>query len=58
MGPAWKSLQRWIYPMAVLTLLHWLLTNKDWTMIIVYTGPLILLMIWRVWRYRRRMRGI
>ena len=57
LGPAWKSLQRWVYPMAILTLLHWLMTNKDWTMIIVYTGPLILLMIWRVWRRQRRAGG-
>lgn len=56
LGPTWKRLQRWIYPMAVLTLLHWLMTDETgWTSIWLYTGPLIALELWRVIRYRRRM---
>lgn len=57
LGPKWKSLQRWVYPMAALTLAHWLMTNKEWTMILVYSGPLIALSIWRLWRYQSRIRS-
>lgn len=57
LGPAWKRIQRWIYPMAVLTLAHWLMTDsKGWATIAAYTLPLIALEAWRIVRYRRRMR--
>ncbi len=57
MGPAWKRVQRWAYPMAVLTLMHWVMTDYGgWREVAVYTVPLILIEAWRIRRYRRRMR--
>lgn len=57
MGPLWKRVQRWIYPMAVLTLLHWIMTDLEgWRQIVAYCLPLVLLEAWRMIRYRRRMR--
>lgn len=58
LGPTWKTIQRWVYPAAVLTLLHWLMTDySGWMQVAIYCVPLILLEIWRVLRYRRRMSG-
>lgn len=57
LGPTWKTVQRWVYPAAVLTLLHWLMTDYGgWREVAVYCVPLILLEIWRVNRYRRLLR--
>lgn len=57
LGPNWKSLQRWVYPMAVLTLIHWAMTTQYLMDVVIYCGPLVLLEIWRVVRYRSRVRG-
>ncbi|MEZ5733286.1 MAG: ferric reductase-like transmembrane domain-containing protein [Paracoccaceae bacterium] len=57
MGPRWKTLQRWVYAGAILTLAHWVLTDKNWQLIAVSTVPLIAVQVWRIVRYRRRMRG-
>lgn len=58
LGPRWKTIQRWIYPMAALTFVHWLMTDETgWVTILIYTGPLIALEIWRIVRYRSRIRG-
>lgn len=58
MGPRWKTLQRWVYPAAILTLAHWLTTTHNVTEALVWSGPLILLSVWRVLRHRRRMTGV
>ena len=51
MGPRWKTLQRWTYGAAVLTLLHWAaLHNWEHPMsAIVHFLPLALLEAYRVW---------
>lgn len=54
MGVKWKTLQRWIYPVAILTLLHWVFTSHALFSVAVYTVPLILLSIWRLLRQRSR----
>ncbi len=51
MGPRWKQLQRWTYPAAVLTLVHWA-SLHDWDhpgAAIVHFAPLALLEAYRVW---------
>ena len=40
---AWKKLHRLVYPAAVLTLLHWVLTAFDMTTALIYAGILGLL---------------
>ncbi len=51
MGPAWKSLQRWVYGAAVLTLIHWAALH-DWGGLgpaLVHFLPLGLLEAYRIW---------
>ena len=51
MGPWWKTLQRWTYGAAVLTLLHWAALH-NWehpTSAVVHFLPLTLLEAYRVW---------
>lgn len=51
MGPAWKTLQRWTYAAAVLTLIHWAALN-DWghpAAALVHFGPLAALEVYRLW---------
>ncbi len=51
MGPkAWKTLQRWVYAAAVLTLLHWAALHGwgGWGPALVHFGPLIALSVYRV----------
>ncbi|SPH16828.1 Protein-methionine-sulfoxide reductase heme-binding subunit MsrQ [Defluviimonas aquaemixtae] len=56
LGPKWKTIQRWIYPMAVLTLVHWVMTTDHLMDVVIYCGPLVVLYVWRVWRYQSRLR--
>lgn len=58
MGPAWKSLQRWTYGAAVLTLLHWAALH-DWGGLgpaLVHFMPLAVLEAYRVWYWYLRPR--
>ena len=55
LGRRWKTLQRWVYGAAILTLVHWLMTSQDYTRIAIYTVPLIALSAWRLLRYRNRL---
>jgi len=58
MGPRWKTLQRWTYPAAVLTFVHWAALH-DWghpTAAIVQFAPLALLEGYRVWYWYLRPR--
>ncbi|SMY06773.1 sulfite oxidase heme-binding subunit YedZ [Flavimaricola marinus] len=51
MGTAWKSLQRWVYAAAVLTLIHWA-SLHDWRSpeaAIVHFAPLAALTLYRLW---------
>ncbi len=56
MGRAWKSLQRWVYAAAALTLLHWAALHgwKETFPAMIHFGPLIALTIYRVWRNLNR----
>lgn len=62
LGPAWKTLQRWTYAAAVLTLIHWAALH-DWghpAAALVHFGPLAALEAYRLWywygpRYRARL---
>lgn len=56
MGPAWKKLQRWVYPAAVLTLLHWIFVHNNIGPALVHFLPLAALETYRIWRtvYRKR----
>lgn len=60
LGPTWKTLQRFVYGAAVLTLLHWA-SLHDWGGIgaaLVHFGPLALLEAYRIGRtiQRRQLR--
>jgi sulfoxide reductase heme-binding subunit YedZ len=58
MGPNWKTLQRWTYPAAVLTLLHWAALH-DWrspAAALIHFAPLAALEAYRVWYWYIRKR--
>lgn len=58
MGTKWKTLQRWTYPAAVLTLLHWAALH-DWRSpqaAMIHFGPLAALEAYRVWYWYIRRR--
>jgi sulfoxide reductase heme-binding subunit YedZ len=57
MGPKWKRLQRWVYPAAVLTLVHWAMTTEHLAEVVIYSAPLVLLSLWRVIRRINRARS-
>lgn len=50
MGHGWKRLQRWVYPAAVLILLHWVLSGDGYVDAVVFTLPLAALTVWRLLR--------
>lgn len=47
----WKPLQRWVYPAAVLTLLHWIFVRNNLGAALVHFLPLALLELWRIWKF-------
>ena len=56
LGPTWKTLQRFVYASAVLTLLHWAALH-DWGGVgaaVVHFAPLALLEVYRIGRYMQR----
>jgi methionine sulfoxide reductase heme-binding subunit len=55
MGTSWKRRQRWVYPAAVLTYIHWLMTTDHVVDAVLYAAPLIALTVWRVLRHRSRL---
>lgn len=55
MGPVWKSLQRWVYPAAVATLLHWIFVHNNLGPALVHFIPLAALETYRIW-YNARPR--
>lgn len=57
MGPQWKALQRWVYPAAILTFLHWIMTaetTQRYLETVLLSAPLILLSVWRFGFRKRR----
>ncbi|MDK3074603.1 ferric reductase-like transmembrane domain-containing protein [Sedimentitalea sp. JM2-8] len=58
LGPQWKSLQRWTYAAAVLTLVHWA-SLHDWghpLVAVLHFAPLAALEGWRMWYWWNRHR--
>lgn len=51
MGPRWKQVQRWVYPAAILTLIHWAMLTDFAPRVAVYALPLLLLSAWRLMRH-------
>lgn len=58
LGPRWKALQRWVYPAAVLTFIHWLMTTGKPGAALIWLAPLVLVSVWRIIRYQRRIRDV
>ena len=58
LGPRWKALQRWTYPLALLTLWHWAAVHhwRGWVPAAVHFAPLALLTAYRLWWHWRRLR--
>lgn len=52
----WKSLQRWVYPAAMLTLVHWLLVSRGVGGALVHFAPLAALEAYRIWHVATRPR--
>ncbi len=50
LGIAWKNVQRFVYPAALLTLVHWVLVSRGLGGIIVHFLPLALLTLYRIGR--------
>lgn len=50
----WKPLQRWVYPAAVLTMLHWMFVENNFGPAMVHFVPLAALEVYRVWYQRFR----
>ena len=46
----WKPLQRWVYPAAILTLLHWMFVHNEFGPALVHFVPLAMLEAYRVWK--------
>ena len=47
---SWKSLQRFVYPAAVATLLHWIFVHDNFGPALVHFVPLAGLEIYRIWK--------
>ena len=59
LGPLWKTLQRYVYSAAVMTLIHWAALH-DWggvTSALVHFLPLGMLEAYRLWANRERRRA-
>lgn len=52
LGKRWKTLQRWVYPAAVLTLMHWIFVHNNIGPALVHFVPLALLEAYRVYAQR------
>ena len=53
LGRSWKNLQRFVYPAAIATLLHWIFINNDLAPALVHFVPLAALEIYRIWKTTR-----
>ena len=54
LGRTWKSLQRWVYGAAVLTLVHWVFIDHELEDALVLFLPLAGLEAYRIYRIRHR----
>jgi methionine sulfoxide reductase heme-binding subunit len=54
MRRAWQALHRWIYPAAILTLVHWIFVHNNLAPALVHFLPLLALEIYRITTLRRR----
>lgn len=54
MGKSWKTLQRFVYPAALLTLLHWIFVHNDIGPALVHFVPLAGLEGYRIWKNMNR----
>lgn len=54
LGSKWKTLQRYVYPAAVFTMLHWIFVQNNIGPALVHFVPLAALEIYRIQRYIRR----
>lgn len=52
LGRSWKMLQRFVYPAAVATLLHWIFIHNNIGPALVHFVPLAALEIYRIWKTR------
>ena len=50
MGRSWKTLQRFIYPAAVATLIHWIFLHYNVGPAMIHFVPLAALELYRVWK--------
>lgn len=50
LGPAWKRLQRFAYPAALLTILHWALVHDGFGEALLHVAPLVFLQLARLAR--------
>jgi sulfoxide reductase heme-binding subunit YedZ len=50
----WKLLHRWVYPAAVLALVHWIFVENNLGPALVHFVPLAALEVYRVWHQRFR----
>ena len=58
LGPkVWKTLQRWVYPAAILTLLHWLFVHNNFGPALVHFVPLAALEAYRIWKNQLTAKG-
>ncbi len=58
LGSWWMTIQRWVYPAALLVLVHWIFVHNTFGPALVHFIPLALLEAHRVWilsRHRRRL---
>lgn len=46
----WKRLQRFVYPAAILALLHWIFVHNNLTSALIHFMPLAALEVWRVYK--------
>lgn len=56
MGSAWKTLHKWVYLAAVMTLVHWMALH-NWSGVgpaLVHFAPLVFLTVFRVWHVYSR----
>lgn len=58
LGPRWKTVQRWVYPCAFLTFLHWIMTAEFTTQAWLWSTPIMVASAWRLMRYQSRARGV
>lgn len=54
----WKALQRFVYPAALLTLVHWIFVHNNLGPALVHFVPLAALEMMRIWRTRFPKHGL